>query len=236
MLGHVFVINLSDRKDRWKQICETWQNTFSLHRVEAKTGENPIQGCILSHVAMVKWAKEMKLPYIIVWEDDVHPLGGTAQSIYKRWCKFEKELQTCPDWKIISGGTGWSGLQATKIVHPQISEKLIEIPSGWFTHWMCYSSRMYDELIADLEKGITLPYDRYIYPRFQPWVTLPFFATQSESWSSIDQTNRSRTRGLKWSQFRLHVKYLFSREIRYYASSVQSLKKRPCPCLSIPKK
>src|SRR5690348_9068973 len=102
-VGHVFVINLRDRKDRWDQLTTTWKDTFTFHRFEAVEGKTGNEGCCLSHFQIISFAKQCNLPYVLVWEDDVTPMNReNPKDTYKRWCALEKKLQTCVnDWKVI---------------------------------------------------------------------------------------------------------------------------------------
>lgn len=218
-LGNVFVLNLSERKDRWDFLIDVWQNTFTFYRITAIKNTDGNIGCMLSHLKAIKLAKEHKMPYILVWEDDVLPWQDTPKNIYKRWCHLETELIQCKDWSIISGGAdvNWTK-NIQKIQHPLLSETLFEVDSGFLTHFVCYSYRIYDILLSDLQNGLTMLYDQYLYFRFRPWVVMPFLATQRDGYSSCERRFKSIQPNMVISHRRLWWKRHLSCKVKRFTT------------------
>lgn len=71
-IENVYYINLEERVDRKRQI-EAQLNTLKwkyqrFNAVKAKSGR---VGCSMSHLKLLKMAKEKELPYIVILEDDI---------------------------------------------------------------------------------------------------------------------------------------------------------------------
>ena len=72
MLKNVHYINLEERKDR-KELVESELNElgWEYERFNAIKNEIGIIGCGMSHLKLIKLAKEKNLDYIVVLEDDI---------------------------------------------------------------------------------------------------------------------------------------------------------------------
>jgi hypothetical protein len=207
----VYVLNLKARQDRWATLLQIWGKTnFALHRIEAVENKNGNLGCTLSHLKAVEYAKEHKLSQITVWEDDCIPFRTSPQNVYCRWNILEGELKECKDWLIFSGvmDANWTKT-IEKIRHPLLSESLMEVDSGFLTHFICYSSRSYDILLNELSRGISELYDTYLYRRFRPWVSVPFLATQRTNYSNISRKQKSIEKNMRASNQRLRLLQIF---------------------------
>ena len=66
----IYVINLSERTDRWEQIITELGTDFNLIRVNAVKHEIGTIGCFMSHQKCIQIAKDNGLSSIIVAEDD----------------------------------------------------------------------------------------------------------------------------------------------------------------------
>ena len=193
-VGHVFVLTNANQPEQWKGIQRKWKNTFSFHPIETENEIDKNRSRMLSHAKIIRWAHNLQLPYVTVWENDMLPYEDPLQ-VFKRWCRFEKEvLHRCSAWSVISGGTS-SALQATytrKIQHTYSSERILQVNSGHCTPWICYRASTYKpllQLIYDQNKDLGR-YDVFLYRTFQPWVLLPFLATSQkrETSTSIQRT------------------------------------------------
>ena len=72
MLQNVFYINLDHRTDRKKNLLEQLDkiNCTDYTRFEAIKHEDGRLGCTLSHINILKIARQRKLPYVTILEDD----------------------------------------------------------------------------------------------------------------------------------------------------------------------
>jgi len=68
----IYIINLVKRKDKLDYILEYFKDIKSINLIIFEAIENNIgwKGCLESHLALVKYAYDNDLPYIIVMEDD----------------------------------------------------------------------------------------------------------------------------------------------------------------------
>lgn len=91
---HIFYINLEKRTDRLKEINEEFNKMGIQHpeRFNAiYTPEFGIFGCTLSHLEVLKMAKERGYSDVLIFEDDFQFLIGKDE--------FEQELQQIYYWK-----------------------------------------------------------------------------------------------------------------------------------------
>ena len=65
-----YIIHLNHDKKRKEKIIKQFSDYFNLNFIEGIIDENPKKGCFLSHLKCIQIAKEKKLDYIIVLEDD----------------------------------------------------------------------------------------------------------------------------------------------------------------------
>jgi glycosyl transferase family 25 len=72
MLENVYYINLAERKDR-KELVENELNEldWKYQRFNAIKNEIGCIGCSMSHLKLLQIAKEKKLDYIVIVEDDI---------------------------------------------------------------------------------------------------------------------------------------------------------------------
>jgi GR25 family glycosyltransferase involved in LPS biosynthesis len=68
---NTFVISLKEREDRRKNVTKEMRNQkIAFQFFDGIKDANPIYGCTASHVGVIKIAKEKKLPYVLIFEDD----------------------------------------------------------------------------------------------------------------------------------------------------------------------
>ena len=68
---NVYVISLIDRQDRREKVAKEMKNQkIPFQFYDAIADSNPIYGCTASHINVIKLAREKKLPYVMVFEDD----------------------------------------------------------------------------------------------------------------------------------------------------------------------
>ena len=75
-IPEIFCINLYEREDKYKQMCQTFKernllNEVKWHRVH-KSLKGGKYGCYESHLNVFKKALKLNLPYILVCEDDIY--------------------------------------------------------------------------------------------------------------------------------------------------------------------
>lgn len=93
-----------------------------------------------SHIGVIKWAKENKLPYVVIYEDDAYPCNNPLE-------KFEELkrhiVDNNIDFTILSiGKNGYTGR------HNDISDKFIEVCDMFHgSHAYIVTEDAYDEMI-----------------------------------------------------------------------------------------
>ncbi|MCA9747500.1 MAG: glycosyltransferase family 25 protein [Romboutsia sp.] len=211
-----YVINLAERKDRWENIQKSFpEKDIKLERFSALKGRlGPIY-CALSHIEILKKAKEQKLPFVIVFEDDNLPTETFSRDFPKivRWLTENKD-----SWHIFNGNptyfakNDWNYFRKIpgflkkhnenliKQIHSE--PHLIKYSLGMTTNCVIYNDLCYDRII-DQEKI----YRNYIKNRlnyikqehkydvllcnmdFIHVTCYPFITKQADGYSDILRTN-----------------------------------------------
>ena len=173
-----YVINLDKRPEKWERIQNEFKDTdIDVERFSAITHENGHIGCGLSHVALVKMAKEKNMDSILIIEDDCK----ITKNFNKRWATIKKYLDEHKDeWDIFNGGVVWPA-NATTIVKLEPDINLIRSngPGCRYAHFVYVNKSAYDKVIEwesmvldaikDNKEFIDPKYDSWIneYPRFR---------------------------------------------------------------------
>jgi glycosyl transferase family 25 len=177
----VLVINLSERKDRWKEIQKSFQQKWPgvyLERMEAVKKSPGWIGCLRSHKKAVQIAKKRKYPYVLVLEDDCLP----ADNSLERFEELIPLLQKNKEWELFSGGTTFVS-DITLLSHgSNKSPPLFEVKS-YATHFVFIHERAYNKILNGSEKK---PVDMFYRENFKTFCTYPHLATQTISKSNIE--------------------------------------------------
>lgn len=186
----VFCLTLDRRPDRRLQA----QNEFDTHGIAVefisgvdgkelpKTGKIsadrlPVSqgdiGCTLSHLKMIRLAKERDYKQIMITEDDVqfHP---------KLNLLFHEFYSQLKDWDMLYlGGNHAGGFE-------MVTGNLARISKTYTTHAYCVKNTMYDEMIrvlSEVEKvDISIS---SLHSKFNCFVTRPHLAWQRDGFSDI---------------------------------------------------
>ena len=103
----VHVINLKERKDRWKQMRKLWSPYFSLKRVDAKKGKGGKSArCGLASTVVEfidnAFAKDnSNLEYVMIMEDDAIPTHNFNESFV--WEVIDQAISVVlPTWHVLN--------------------------------------------------------------------------------------------------------------------------------------
>jgi len=188
-----FVINLNHRKDRLDSISKeleqigitNWErfpgiipssipNTFLRTKEEGyKKGS---YGCLLSHLGVIKKAKEENLEYVLILEDDTG---------FKNNIVYLEDILKNKNWDMLY-------LNVTNAKHSRIFLNLLKLDFGFTTNAYFVHSRLYDFLIERLPKiseEIDLFYARDVHPKYNCYCVTPFMTYQKQSYSNILNKN-----------------------------------------------
>jgi GR25 family glycosyltransferase involved in LPS biosynthesis len=104
-----YVINLKHRTDRWEQMVKNWSDKLNLIRVDGilmppddrRHVLRAVEGLGLTHMQLLKEAKEKGLKTILILEDDAVP----EENWFERWMEIKAYLDTHLDeWEVFNGG------------------------------------------------------------------------------------------------------------------------------------
>lgn len=185
-----FVINLDKRTDRWESVQKNFKEyPFFLQRFSAIRHERGWIGCGLSHMRIVQMAKEAKMPYVLIIEDDCHPTEHM-----KYWSDIRRWLHTHKDeWDLFLGGNCYYNYlnifeKPIKTIKPLC--KLNETINLYYTKLMCtqflyINSTAYDKYLA-WELGQDNPVDMWPDKKNMRTIScVPFIAIQGSDISDI---------------------------------------------------
>ena len=146
MLKNVHYINLEERKDR-KELVESELNElcWEYERFNAIKNEIGIIGCGMSHLKLIKLAKEKNLDYIVVLEDDI-------QFMRKSW--YNKKIT-----EIINSDFNFDVFLLGGNLRPplyKINENICKITKSFTTTGYIVKQHYYDTLINNIKEGIQL--------------------------------------------------------------------------------
>lgn len=151
----IYCINLDKRTDRWEESQKEFQKiNIEVERFSAVDGtkiknvdklfvghfEKAGQfGCLISHLNIIKKAKESEISSVVILEDDVV------------FCEdFNKEFNLCmnempENWDMIFFGSNH--------VYPpiKISDRIFKLQRAYSAHCYVIRDRMYDKLIGLIE-------------------------------------------------------------------------------------
>lgn len=206
----IFVINLDTRKDRWNLIekdlkdfridnyerfpairielkdipPQYYSNMFSPRKIHDyyKVG---ISGCKMSHVGVMKIAKERNYDSILVLEDDAKMI----ENIHSFFYLIEQQLRNI-NWDMI-----YFGGQRKKDNDIQVSANIIKANHIFTTHAYAIKNKLFDKVINEsLSSGLEMDnfYINLIQPNYNCYCTYPHLIYQRNSDSDILQ-NYSKT-------------------------------------------
>jgi hypothetical protein len=186
-LYDLYVINLDHRKDRLDEfLCSAKNQPFNVYRFSAVKHSKGYFGCGLSHLSLIKYAKENNLPYIIVVEDDTIFKVDTLPII-------EKLVNNLDKWTIFNGAPiFWDkrdDIYSIK-VSDSFSDELLNISWGQSASFIIYNASSYDTMLSyDFKDQI----DQFIPKSFtQTILRNEMLSIQTGSYSDIrnvDQRN-----------------------------------------------
>ena len=173
----IFCINLKDRIDRRNESIREFDKLgFDPKLFVAVENENPVVGCLQSHLALLKYASIFKKD-ILIFEDDVHFTDDYDDTIEKAL----DELETL-DWDMLYlGGNVLSNIY-------QKTEHLGRLSHCQSTHAYAVNYNFVDKLIKKLESHdthIDIMYAWDTVPNNRCYITIPMVAIQRESYSDI---------------------------------------------------
>jgi glycosyl transferase family 25 len=169
MFPHIFYINLDKRTDRRQEI-ETQLHQYNLYDQAERfpaihTPEQGILGCTMSHLAVLRLAKERQYPYVLILEDDFY-FTLPKEELHNNLQHF---FETTPDFDVCM--ISYNLKNSTPTQDPRIL-KVIEAQtaSGYIVN-----TSLYDPLIQLYEETIPLlrqTQEHWNYANDQIWKRL----------------------------------------------------------------
>jgi len=172
ILDNVYYINLDERKDRKihveKELNELKWNYTRFNAIKAHSGR---VGCSMSHLKLLMMAKEKKMPYIVIIEDDI---------LFTDKAKFNTLLRN-----FLEGNIDFDVLLlAGNLRNPikKITNNILKVYRSFTTTGYIVKEHYYDKIINNIKYGlnnlIKNPESHTLYAIDVIWMKLQ----QSDNW------------------------------------------------------
>ena len=177
-----YAINLQEAQGRWARLKQDFNKITALRILRVEAIRRPgFEGCFLSHQAIVRMAKNRKMPYVIIIEDDCYITNPTEFN--KKFPQIIERLEEHLDgWNIFNAAPTY--VEGSENILGVIASDLdlVEIKHGCAAHFIIYNANIFDWI---LEQKPTQPLDALIYNQFPQLTTYPYMALQHAGMSAI---------------------------------------------------
>ena len=219
-----FVINLDSKQEEFARL----QQQFLLYHIQCKrfpavAHQRGSTGCTLSHLSLIRRAKEEQWPWILIIEDDC-----LVRHEMKEWPLIKNFLQQHKnEWDIFLGGLSMPhGMKLMTHFKTKAPLNLVECKRGFLMHFSIINSSSYDKLLSWHE--LPQPQEERpiidIYAQefdFRIWTTSPFIAWQKPH-DGIDYTTTFVNDSYQLYRFCEKVKKSF--KYRFFRSWIKGIK------------
>jgi GR25 family glycosyltransferase involved in LPS biosynthesis len=174
-----YVINLTKRPDRLKNCEDAWYKlNFYPERFAAIENKNPALGCYLSHLEILRRARDAN-KNVLIFEDDVEVINFENHLMER----VMDELYNL-DWAMIYLGGN--------ILRPfyQETNHLAKLSHCQSTHSYGISKKYLPQIVDFLENNIHIIdclYADYVVPQLPCYVTIPMMTRQRTDYSDIEK-------------------------------------------------
>lgn len=207
----VFIINLDFRKDKWelvvpqlksvgidhyerfsairpefKDICKEHQKNLAARNHSDGTDETYVvggMGCKLSHIEVIKLARERGYKKTLIFEDDIE----FRQQSNRVLQAAIQQLRSFPEWDMLYF-TGNHGGRFKKV-----SPNLVKMHGSHSTVGYAISNSIYDYVIDNALKyayHIDLFYKDKVHPKYNCYCIMPHLVWNTPGFSDIEQGYR----------------------------------------------
>ncbi len=144
-MDHVYYINLKERTDRKKHIEDQLNKLdWKYERFNAIKMKSGRVGCSMSHLKLLKMAKERNLPHIVILEDDIHFTNiSKFKSLHKHF------IEKISDFDVY--------LLAGNLRNPvqKVTSNILKISTSYTTTGYIVKQHYYDIMIENIKEGIS---------------------------------------------------------------------------------
>jgi GR25 family glycosyltransferase involved in LPS biosynthesis len=148
LLENVYYINLEERKDRKELVeSELIKLNWKYERFNAIRLKDGRAGCSMSHLKLLEMAKEKKLEYIVILEDDIQFTNATTYNrMLSQFNMYMASNKMEYDVLLIAGN-----------LRPpiyRVNEYIYKISKSWTTTGYIVKKHYYDTMIKNIKEGI----------------------------------------------------------------------------------
>jgi len=174
----VTCVNLLDRKDRWHDAqTELGRVGIKCDRFDAFKDINPVRGCLMSHLAILREAQERQ-ENVFIFEDDVLFIDEDYENTIS-----QALTELDPNFDMF-----YLGANICNKIH-KVSPHVGKLTHAQATHAYGVSAKFLGKLIPMIENfysHIDLLYGYEVVPNNNCYITIPLVAIQRASFSNIE--------------------------------------------------
>jgi GR25 family glycosyltransferase involved in LPS biosynthesis len=173
-----YCINLKKRTDRWNQCQEEFKKiNFYPERFNAIENENPALGCYLSHLEILKRARDANKS-VLIFEDDVEVIHFEDKIIEKAL----DELYNM-DYAMFYLGAN--------LMNPcyQVTQHLARLTWAQSAHSYAINKKYLSQIVDLVENNLTfidVIYAQGVCPNLPCYITVPMITIQRTGFSNIE--------------------------------------------------
>lgn len=178
---HKLNVSFFDAVDKQELILpELSAKQSSRHIPDTGTG---VLACMLSHIALLRKAKELRLPALCIFEDDVKLCDDFASRI-----KYIEGLENF-DFDFFLMGGHFSTVQEKG--HPTEWKHINRITSMNGTYAYIITEKVYDFVLRNITYNFGMDefYGNHVYKRFTSYAMIPFLAACNPGYSEITEAD-----------------------------------------------
>ncbi len=191
----LYVINLERRSDRKLKISEMMANQklFNISWFKACEHQKGSFGCGLSHLNLISYAKKMRLPYILVMEDDnmfirdMNQIEAILDWLIANHDSWEIFNGNPTFWSLVNGDTFYKSKYDIHYLkkYTCANNNLCYLNWGQMTNFIIYNNSVYDKMLLYMYEINNMHIDQYISIHFQQICPRNYITSQYQSTSDV---------------------------------------------------
>jgi hypothetical protein len=190
-----YFINLDERQDRLEYLDSEWYKlNFYPERFPAIKNKNPALGCYLSHLEILRKARDANKS-VIIFEDDVSIINFEDKLIEK----VLDEIYNMDYAMLYLGGNLMKSCY-------QVTQHLARLTWAQSTHSYCVNKKYLSQIIDIVEANLTfidMIYAQLIHPNFPCFISVPMMTIQRTDYSNIE--NREMNYDIPIQRYNQHL-------------------------------
>ena len=176
--GKIYIINLARRSDRRAKMTAEINGISPYNYEFFKAIEGGAKGCLQSHLAVIKLAKENDLPYVIILEDDCEFTDRFEH-------KLSVALRQLPDnWDMLYFGA--NNKKPLWMVSDNIGKCIHTLTTSSYAVKSTIYDKIIDQLSAHPDRPVDEIYRTLVHPSVNAYGVKPTLIYQAGGFSDVE--------------------------------------------------